>query len=139
MSIIWPKNIHAKSSASFFFKNINKALPDSSGTILVEKEDKLVGCALVFLNGESIVPEYFGLDYPYNSEFCIYFNLFYKMVEIAIDEGYKEVGMGITTLAPKKDIGADVVDLCMYLKCLNPLMNRFVPRIVEAMTPRDNT
>ncbi|MFA5500380.1 MAG: GNAT family N-acetyltransferase [Candidatus Omnitrophota bacterium] len=120
-----------------FFENIDKYLGDKSGIILMEKGDIPVGCAILLFDEETLVSMYYGLDYKYNEEYCVYFNLLYKTVEVAIEEGMKEVDFGITTLVPKKDIGAEVVPLSMYMKHTNPLLDKIIPPLFDMMTPQD--
>jgi len=47
--------------------------------------------------------------------------------------------MGITTLDPKKDMGSQIVNLNMYMKHSNPLLNRLLPVLFDMITPPDTT
>ena len=49
----------------------------------------------------------------------------------------KDIDFGITTIAPKLDLGAVTVPLHMYMKHLAPFWNRIVPRVFEMMTPKN--
>jgi len=121
-----------------FFTNIDKYLKDRSAVLLAEKGDRIIGFTLLFFDDETLIPIYSGLDYNYNEIYCIYFNLLYKIVDVAITEGMKDIDLGITTLVPKKEMGAEVVRLKMYMRHFNPLLNKIVPRLFDMMTPQDN-
>ncbi len=122
-----------------FFKNINKYLGSRSGAILVMKNAIPIGFTALLFDDETLIPIYSGLDYKYNMEYCVYFNLLYKIVEIGINRGMKNIHMGLTTIIPKKDLGAEVVPLFMYMKHLNPLLNQVLPKAFDGMTPQDET
>ena len=121
-----------------FFRNIDKDLGDRSGIILARKGDIPVGCAILLFDDATLISMFFGLDYSYNKEYFIYFNLLYKIVELGIEEKMSDIDMGITTLAPKKDIGAYATTLNMYMKHFNPLLNKIVPKAFDIMTPQDD-
>ncbi|MBI4650529.1 GNAT family N-acetyltransferase [Candidatus Desantisbacteria bacterium] len=123
---------------SVFFKQTKEYLGDKSSIILIKKDNIPIGFTLLWFDDETLIPIFSGLDYNYNDEYGIYFNLLYKIVEVAIDKGKKDIDLGITTLIPKKEMGAETVTLNMYMKHLNPLLNKIVPWLFETMTPQDN-
>ncbi len=120
-----------------FFKNLDTCMGSRSRIILMKKNNVPVGCALLLFDDDVLVSMYYGLDYKYNKDFFLYFNLLYKTVEIAIEYGMKEVDMGITTLVPKKDLGADIIPLYMYMKYTMPGFRMLVPKAFDSMTPQD--
>lgn len=125
---------------SGFFKSIDQHLKENSSVILAKKDDTLVGFASLLSNyNKTLVSMYFGLNYNYNKEYNLYFNLLYKIIELGIENKMKDIDLGITTLIPKKDVGADVITMNIYMKHLNPLLNRIVPRVFKMVTPQDNT
>jgi len=124
--------------SAIFFRNIDKCLGDCSAVILAKKDNIPIGFTLLLFDDETLIPMYSGLDYNCNKEYYIYFNLLYKIVEVGIKEGMKDIDMGITTLIPKKDIGANVAPLYVYMKHFNPLLNGVIPKVFDLMTPQDN-
>ncbi|MFH1505095.1 MAG: GNAT family N-acetyltransferase [Candidatus Omnitrophota bacterium] len=119
-----------------FFKNIDKYLGDLSAVILIKKGDALVGFTLLLFDDETLIPMYSGLDYAYNKKYCIYFNLLYEIVKVGIERGMSNIELGITTLVPKKEIGATVSSLNMYMKYFSPCFSKIVPRVFDLMTPQ---
>lgn len=124
---------------SVFFRNIDRYLGDKSGIILAKKDGIPLGFSLLLFDEQTLISMFFGLDYKYNKEYYIYFNLYYKMIKLAVKEGFKNIDMGITTLIPKKDVGAVVVTLNMYMKHFNPFLNKIIPKVFDWMASREET
>jgi predicted N-acyltransferase len=53
-----------------------------------------------------------------------YFRLLYEIVRFAIEHGYEQVELGMTTLTPKLDVGAVPVPLFAWVKHRNPVLQR---------------
>lgn len=122
-----------------FFQNIDKCLGEKSVMLTATKDSKLIGSSLLLLNDKMLISLFMGLDYDYNEEYFIYFNLFYRAIRLAIEKGMDEIEMGITTLDPKRDMGSDVVSLNMYMKHFNPIFHRAIPILFDMITPQDTT
>jgi predicted N-acyltransferase len=122
-----------------FFRNIDKYLAGRFSLVLAKKDGNPAGFMLVLLNGKEAITVLIGMDYGYSRGYCIYFNLFYKSVELAINKGMEEIDMGITTLDPKRDMGSYIAALNMYMKHFNPALNRIIPWIFDIITPPDTT
>lgn len=131
------KEIKRERLSESFFQNINKYLGEKAVIISAVKDGRLIGYMLLLFNGKTLMSKFPGLDYEYNKEYCIYFNLFYRAVELAIETGMDRIDMGITTLDPKKDMGADIVTLNMYMRHSNPFLNKVIPVLFNMMTPQD--
>lgn len=117
------------------FRSLAANLPGDSSVLLVKINGNPVAFALLLYDGDTLVPLFCGLDYSHNERYALYMSLMNLEVRHAIDKGMKHVDFGITTLLPKQELGAEVLDLCMYMKHLNPLMNRIVPGAFRHMTP----
>jgi predicted N-acyltransferase len=120
-----------------FFENIAAMLGCRSGVVLPEIGGEPVGFMLLFRDDETTTPIFCGLDYSCNKKYAVYFNLFYGVIRECISQRVKDIDLGITTIVPKLELGAEVVNLHMYMKHLNPVLNRFVPRLFELMTPHE--
>ncbi len=118
-----------------FFERIDSCLGGRSSTLVAKVDGKLAGFALLLHDDEILDWVFCGLDYACNETYCIYFNLLYNIVKTAIEGGFKAVDMGITTPLAKMEVGAEIVPLYMYMKHLNPIMNKIVPKAFEMMTP----
>ncbi|MDD5681049.1 MAG: GNAT family N-acetyltransferase [Candidatus Omnitrophica bacterium] len=131
------KEIKREQLPESFFRNISKYLGEKAVIIKAMKDNRLIGYMLLLFNGKTLISKFPGLDYDYNKEYCIYFNLFYKTIELAIETGMDCIDMGITTLDPKKDMGSSIIALNMYMRHSNPLLNKTIPVLFNMMTPQD--
>lgn len=55
-----------------------------------------------------------------------YFGLLYEIVRVAIEGGYRDVELGLTTLEPKLDIGGVPVPLYALVRHRNPVIHRAI-------------
>jgi predicted N-acyltransferase len=123
---------------SDFFENVDQYLGNRSAVIVASIGGQPMGFLLLFLDDDTMTTIFSGLDYSCSKEHFVYFNLFYKAIEFAILRGVKDIDFGITTIAPKIELGAVVAPLFMYMKHLSPIWNRIVPRLFEMMTPKSS-
>jgi predicted N-acyltransferase len=63
---------------------------------------------------------------PAAREEAAYFRLLYEIIRFGIEHRYEQVDLGITTLAPKLDVGAVPVPLIAWLRHRNPLIQRVI-------------
>ena len=119
-----------------FFESIDRCLDARSCVLVATLRKRLVGFALVLENDDELIWMFCGLDYRYSTDCCVYFNMIYRLIEFAIDRQFRSIDMGITTMIPKLDVGGECVRLTMYMKHLNPVLNRVVPCLFRFMTPK---
>lgn len=122
-----------------FFHNFDRHLADKAVMLTAKKDDKLVGYMLSVFSGKTIITMFPGLDYSCSKEYCVYFNIFYKTIELAINSGIENIDMGVTTLDPKKDMGSSVVALNMYARHSNAMLNKIIPFVFDMIAPPDTT
>jgi predicted N-acyltransferase len=118
-----------------FFEQIDVGLGARSRVMLVMNGADIAAFLLLLNEGKSLVPLFCGLDYGFSRKSGAYFNMFNEAVKLAIEEECAEIDLGMTTLAPKLDLGGEVEMQYMYMKHMNPLLNRVVPQLFDAMTP----
>lgn len=131
------KEIKREPVSEEFFKYLDKSLGDRAEMLVAKKDNKLVGFMLVLFNDKELISSMIGLDYECSRECYIYFNLFYKTIELAIEKGMETIDMGITALNPKKDMGSRMLNLNMYMKHFNPIANKVLPIVFDMVTPPD--
>lgn len=131
------KEIKRERLLESFFQNLNKYLGEKAVIISAVKDQKLIGYMLLLFSGKTLISKFPGLDYSHSKEYYTYFNLFYKSIELAVETGMDTLDMSITTLAPKKDMGASIIPLRMYMKHYNPFFNKVIPILFNKMTPQD--
>ena len=110
-----------------FFEQIDALLGPRSKIILMKNKKIPVAFALLLEQGPVLDWVFCGLDYSANKEQALYFNLLYQITRYGIENGFKQIHYGVTTLIPKMDIGARPIPLCMCMKHTNAVLNRVLP------------
>lgn len=133
------KEVKRERLPAAFFHNFEKYLGEKAVMHTVVKDGRIIGYMLSLVDDRTFISMFPGLDYKCNQEYCIYYSLFYETIKTAIEAGMQKIDMGITTLEPKKDMGSDIVNLNMYMKHFNPILNKIIPFLYEMITPPDTT
>ena len=123
--------------ADVFFENMDGYLRERSSVIMVKKDGVPVASMLLLHDDNKMTTLYSGLDYSCNREYCLYFNLWYETIAFAMSRGVERIDLGPTSLEVKKALGGTVIPACLYMKHLNPLLNRIVPTLFRLMTPSE--
>ncbi len=106
-------------------------------------EDKLVAFYSYIINNRgSVEAHYIGLNYEYNLDYCLYQNILYDLIKVAIEHKADKLNLGRTAAEIKTTVGALPQDLICYIKPQNtvfkliqkPLMTMLEP---SAYTPRN--
>lgn len=63
-----------------------------------------------------------------------YFRLLYEIVRVAIEGGFEQVELGMTTLEPKLDIGGVPVQLFAWVKHRSPLVQRALRALADRLS-----
>lgn len=107
-----------------FYREFSLKLGQCSKVILFYRDDKLIGHALLLLDGDILRWLYFGRTEAINDSLYIY--VAHKVVETAINLGLKRIEMGLTTYSIKKDLGAYMSPIQFALRAPSALINFFV-------------
>lgn len=123
------RNVYKKAEAKFekltarFFYNINKNLDKNTKAILVWKDQKIIAFELILEWGQFLTPLYVGIDYEFNDQYKLYFNMLYQIIKLGIESGKKTIEIGQTCYYPKLKLGARYGNLFMYIKFRNNFVN----------------
>lgn len=118
-----------------YFRNMDKNLGSKSRVIVLKKDDNILGFAIVVIDDYTLRPMYIGLDYKYNKENFIFFNLLYSFVTLGIKEKKKMIELGITTIVPKLELGAKIKRMYLYMKHRKAILNGLVTFFFSLMVP----
>ena len=77
--------------------------------------DTLVAFAHLVRYRKQVIAQYVGMDYDVSRRAALYFNSYYDMLRLALDEGLECVEAGITTYEPKSALGFSVIPQVMYV------------------------
>lgn len=107
-----------------FYKDFSLKFGSRSKVLLIYSKDKLVGHALLLLDGDTLRWRNFGRTKAENDSLYIY--VCHKVVETAINLGAKRLDMGVTTYAIKRDFGASVIPRKIAIRVSWDIFNRHV-------------
>ena len=119
------------------FLNFKRYLKESNIVLGYFLKDKLIGFSSSFVDGSFLDANYVGIDYAYNLDFALYSRMLYDFVEMSIKKGMHELRLGRTAEEIKSGVGAEPVELKLYIKHTNRLSNRLLKAVVGNISPSD--
>jgi predicted N-acyltransferase len=122
-----------------FFRDMASYLGDRAAIVIAQKSTRIVGFMLLLKCGEELSASSMGLDYEHSEEHFIYFNLFYAAIRYGIEQGFRKVCLSITTLDPKRDMGARITGLNMFLRHRNGVFTRVLDTLFDMITAPDTS
>ncbi len=107
-----------------FYRGFSSKLGTRSKAILFYCNDKLIGHALLLVDGQMLRWLYFGRTTAINDSLYIY--VAHQVVETAINLGVTQLEMGLTTYPIKKDLGAYMSPIRFALRSPSRVINPFI-------------
>jgi predicted N-acyltransferase len=104
-----------------FFENLAAWLPERTGAILVERDDRLVAAAVLLRSRNQLTFFMAGIDYARNRECSAYLNLVLELVAEAIRTRTPSLELGQTSGALKSRLGARGEARHLYFRCPSTL------------------
>lgn len=87
---------------------------------------RLIGMELL-LAGDTVLQDlYTGLDYTYDPNRRLYFNLIYPVISLAAENGFKTLSMGQTAYTFKARLGTQPYPLFIFLKHKNRIVHALI-------------
>jgi len=124
-----------------FYRDIDEAFPEESQVLLLYEKDKLIGHALLLMDGDVLRWLYIGREKSENDS--LYMFILYKIIETGIMLGVSKVDCGPTTYDIKQDMGARVEDLHYGFKLsssiLNSLLSGIISKFIELKPVKQRT
>ena len=93
-------------------------------------EDELVAFATLLHGQDCIEANFVGMNYDYNLENCIYQNILYDDVKMAIERKVKVLYFGRTALEIKSTLGAEPLDMFLFVKHTNSITNSILGTVM---------
>jgi len=98
-------------------------------------EGKMIGFSTLFLCNKLGDANYVGIDYEYNKEHAVYQRMLYDLVDFSIRYGIEELRLGRTAEQIKSSIGAEPVNMKLYMRHRNSFSNTLIGPIISAISP----
>ncbi len=121
-----------------FFREIAKAVPNQVIFTLVTDAGKPVAFALGLMGEEHYYNLYVGLDYSYNDETDLYFNLFYHELDAVFKMNKKTIFLGQTSGMFKSRLGAFPDPRYFWVRPLNPILRILFKHLQSVIFPKVN-
>lgn len=106
---------HVKLTASYF-REINQQLPVRSHIIAIKRYGEIIAFTLCLLGDQEYFSAHPGIDYQYDEQYGLYFNLTLLAIQDAIGKHYQTAGFGITAYDYKFKIGCEAQPLVYLVK-----------------------
>lgn len=105
---------------------------EETSVLLARRADgSLAAFALLLDDGDMLSFMQCGFEEAAGREEGAYFRLLYEIVRLGIERRFRLVDLGITTLAPKLDVGAVPVPLFAWIKHRNPLFQLAITQLAR--------
>ncbi len=108
-----------------FFRAVSN-LEDTSALMTRREDGSVASFALLLHEHPWLSFLHCGFEADAGRREGAYFRLLYEIVRVAINGGYEQVDMGMTTLEPKLDVGAVPIPLFAWVKHRNALVQRII-------------
>lgn len=106
---------HEKLTSKYFFM-MNKTLREKCFVIATKLNGQIVSFVLCLEGNNEICALHGGVDYKYNEQYQLYFNLYFNTIAEALRRGKHFVNFGITTYNFKLMIGCELQPLVYFVK-----------------------
>ena len=103
--------------------------------LLFFEEEKLIGFTQLIGRNHYLVNRYIGLDYSRSHEYGLYFVMFIKTIEFAIDKGFTQLELGATSYEFKRRLGAKIIPTWNYFQHVNPILNWGLKKFKNLLEP----
>jgi hypothetical protein len=100
-------------------------------------EGKLIGFNTIILNHEELEAHYLGFDRDFNISHQLYLTMLYDKLKKAIAMKKKRIIFSRTAMEIKSSVGAEPVEMCIYLRHENTLLNKVVSPIISLLNPHE--
>lgn len=100
-------------------------------------EERLVGFICLFHCADVIDANCMGMDYDQNRDYAVYQRMLYDAVEISIKNRVGELRLGRTAELLKSSIGAEPVDMKLYLRHRNSISNKLIGPLISSISPSE--
>jgi hypothetical protein len=120
-----------------YFLNLKTDLGDNFRLFGYFLEGKLIGFYTTIANGEELEAHFLGYDASLNHEHQIYLNMLFDLIRLGIDGRFKRIVFSRTAHEIKSSVGAEPVEMSLFMKHDNLIMNRLLLSILRVLSPRE--
>ncbi len=100
-------------------------------------DHKLIGFYTTINNGEELEAHFLGYDAALNHEHQIYLNMLFDLINLGIEGNFKRIIFSRTAHEIKSSVGAEPVDMSLFMRHDNLIMNRLLLSILRVLGPKE--
>lgn len=100
-------------------------------------EGKLIGFYTTIDNGEELEAHFLGYEASLNGERQIYLNMLFDLIRLGIEGKFKRIIFSRTAHEIKSSVGAEPVEMSLFMKHDNLIVNRLLLTILRILSPRE--
>lgn len=98
-------------------------------------KETMVGFSAVFHFNHIVDANFVGIDYSCNKEYALYQRMLYDFVDLSIQLGAHELRLGRTAELIKSSVGAEPVNMKLYIKHRNNFSNKLLIPFIASISP----
>ncbi|REJ99828.1 MAG: GNAT family N-acetyltransferase [Bacteroidetes bacterium] len=119
-----------------YYHEIFDKLGDAFEMIAYYYQNKLIAFASYITYEKKLEVHYIGMDYQFNKEYYLYFNILFDSIEKAISAGKKHLELGRTAREAKAVIGCKAIYFNDYIRVNNKL-SKFILKLLKKYFNKD--
>jgi hypothetical protein len=119
-----------------YFYSLQKQLGDNMKLVAYFEEGKMVGYYTNIFNAGELDAHFLGYDPTCNKKCQLYLNMLYDLVDDAIQLKAHNLILSRTALEIKSSIGAEAQDMFLYMRTINPILNKGVSTALGYFKPK---
>jgi hypothetical protein len=100
-------------------------------------DQKLIGFYTTISNGEELEAHFLGYDASLNHDRQIYLNMLFDLIKLGIECQFKRVIFSRTAHEIKSSVGAEPIEMSLFMKHDNLIVNRLLLTILRILSPRE--
>ena len=117
------------------FCELKRQLGDNFKVFGYYLDDTLIAFYTLILNNGTLETYFLGYDEKDQITNQLYLNMLYDMLEFGISQKFNSIVFARTAMEIKSSVGAKPVEMNVYLRHTNKVMNAFLKRIFKLMNP----
>lgn len=99
-------------------------------------DEQLVGFYTLIYNEHVLETYFLGYDPAYQYTMQLYLNMLYDMVEIGLQQQFSTIVYARTAMEIKSSVGAEAVQMVVYMKHTNKLLNTVFKQLFKLINPK---
>ncbi len=117
------------------FVELKRRMPLSFEFVAYYLKGEMIGFSASFVCKEFLDAAHVGINYKFNTELALYQRMLYDFVQLALDRKLEQIRFGRTAEQLKSSLGALPVNMRLYIKHRNSMVNHLMKRFVEKVKP----